>query len=163
MSLELMTVATGAAVVGAAFCAAGLPLFLGLLPIWVFLSGFTAGADAAGAALHDPFLATDVGIGAGVLGMAPVVFEEVHAPIGKGLGIDLFMVLAGRASAAGERATVGIDAKLEAASVDVIGDSFHPIREFLRVGEETAIRAATAMPVIVDDDILVTGVLQSAG
>lgn len=71
MTLDVLFVGGAAILVGLAFCAAGYPLFLVLLPIWAFLTGFLGAAGATSTALGGGFLATTtgiaVGLGAGVI------------------------------------------------------------------------------------------------
>jgi hypothetical protein len=66
MTLEVFLVGGAAILIGLAFTAAGFPLFLGLLPIWAFLSGFIAGASAIANLDMGPFLTGALGIGVGI-------------------------------------------------------------------------------------------------
>jgi hypothetical protein len=66
MTLEVFLVGGAAVLIGLAFTAAGFPLFLGLLPIWAFLSGFLAGASGVVNAMGEGFLASALGIGVGI-------------------------------------------------------------------------------------------------
>jgi hypothetical protein len=67
MTLEVFLIGGAAVLIGLAFTAAGFPLFLGLLPIWAFLTGFLAGASAV--VNLDPgtsLISSAVGIGVGI-------------------------------------------------------------------------------------------------
>ena len=66
MTLETFLIGGAAILIGLAFTAAGFPLFLGLLPIWAFLSGFIAGASGVVNAMGEGFLASALGIGVGI-------------------------------------------------------------------------------------------------
>lgn len=60
-----------ALVVGAAVCISGVRLFVFMLPVWGFVTGFFAGAGLITAAVGDGFLSTTLGIVTGVvLGVA---------------------------------------------------------------------------------------------
>lgn len=69
-----MTIVAGlvALILGILVAGAGLPLFFFLLPIWGFVVGFLIGAGAVTAVFGDGFLATTLGIGAGLV--AGVIF-----------------------------------------------------------------------------------------
>jgi hypothetical protein len=71
MTLEMLLVGGAAAILGLAFCFAGYPLFLILLPLWGFLTGFIASAGGVSESLGGGFLATGtgvvVGVGVGIL------------------------------------------------------------------------------------------------
>ncbi len=66
MTIEGLLVGAAAVLIGTAFCVAGYPLFLILLPLWAFLHGLIDGGGATAQALGDGFLATGVGIGVGL-------------------------------------------------------------------------------------------------
>ena len=66
MSIEAILVGAAAALIGTAFCFAGYPLFLILLPLWAFLYGLLGGGSAMAEALGGGFLATGVAIGVGI-------------------------------------------------------------------------------------------------
>src|SRR5262249_37189350 len=57
---------------------------------------------------------------------------------------------------------IGIEAKLQALGVDVIGEGFHSGRESLRACEDEAVFVAAHLPAIVDHDLLIAGVLHAA-
>ena len=66
MTLEVFLIGGAAILIGLAFTAAGFPLFLGLLPILAFLTGFIAGSSAVVNAMGGPFLSGALGIGVGI-------------------------------------------------------------------------------------------------
>ena len=66
MTLEVFLIGGAAILIGLAFTAAGFPLFLGLLPIFAFLTGFIAGSSAVVDAMGGTFLSGALGIGVGI-------------------------------------------------------------------------------------------------
>ena len=67
MSLEGLLIGLVGLVLGAAFTFGGYRWFMLLLPIWGLFVGFTAGADAVSALAGEGFLASVLGIGAGIV------------------------------------------------------------------------------------------------
>ena len=61
MSLEGFLLGIIALAVGAAFCFYGFKFFLFLLPLWAFIAGFAAGAQAMSVLFGEGFLATGLG------------------------------------------------------------------------------------------------------
>nr|GFC74764.1 hypothetical protein [Tanacetum cinerariifolium] len=94
--------------------------------------------------------------------VAPVVLEVVDAPTGVLLGILKLVAPAAGPPAARLRARIGVDAKLEAFAVDVIGQRLHTRRKALGIGLNEALCIALAVPAVVDVDVGVAGVLHAA-
>src|SRR5713101_99844 len=95
-------------------------------------------------------------------GVAPIVFEIVDAPGGVLQGVLIFMAAAAGALLAGERASIGIDAKFQAFGMDVIGEDLDAVGEILGVDDDVAGSVAADLPAIVDNDVFVAGVLHAA-
>src|SRR5262249_54526093 len=83
---------------------------------------------------------------------AVIVFEQVDAPARPHRRILLLVLVTASASAGGSGTWRRVNAKLEAARVDVVRERFH-VREFL-VWWQLAIRVALAFPTVVDIDEL---------
>jgi hypothetical protein len=76
MTLEGFLLGVIALAVGAAFCFYGFRFFLILLPLWAFVAGFAAGAQAMTVLFSDGFLATTLGWVVGfVVGIAFAVIS----------------------------------------------------------------------------------------
>ena len=88
--------------------------------------------------------------------VAEIVFQVIDPPLGKGFGVEILMVIASGISAAGQRSAAGIDAHFQSFGVDVIRNILDAVREFLAVGDQSAVFVPFLLrPSVVDDDILI--------
>lgn len=84
--LSSIILALLAALLGAAFCFAGYRLFLVMLPVWGFFSGFWVGAWGVSALLGSGFLGTATGFVVGfVTGVAGAVLSYLVYRVGVGI------------------------------------------------------------------------------
>src|SRR5260370_890133 len=74
----------------------------------------------------------------------------------------IVVAAAAGAAGAGFRASIGIDAEVEALGMDVIGEGLDAGGESFRVGDDVAGGVAADLPAIVNDDVFVAGVLHAA-
>ena len=89
--------------------------------------------------------------------VAEIVFEEIHAPLREGLGIDILMVIAGGVTRTGPNAGAGIHAELQTFAVDVIGHGLHAVGEFLMIRNQAAIFVPLHFrPAVINDQIFIS-------
>lgn len=94
--------------------------------------------------------------------VAIVVFQIIHAPVGKGLGILLFVAQGRRVLSTGIQSSRRIHAKQKTQAVDLVCDSFHPIGELGRVGDKgTIVTSLLVGPAVVKDDILIAQISEA--
>ena len=93
--------------------------------------------------------------------MAVIIFQIVDAPRSKGAGILLLEAVTGCPSAAGKLSRIRIDAQLQALGVDIIGKRLDAIRKFLRVWNDVVVAVTTALPQVINEDVLVTSISES--
>src|SRR5690348_14555453 len=92
--------------------------------------------------------------------LAPIVFQVIHAPAGVGLRVLLFVAEAAFITGARFFGGRRIDAKLQAFTVNIIGESFH-VGKFV-VGMNDALSVTLTGPRIIDDDVFITGSFHAA-
>ena len=98
-------------------------------------------------------------LGVGVAGVAPIVFEVVHAPLRVLEGVLEFMAPAAGIAAAGFGAGAIINAELEAARVQVVTQRLHSAGKLDRVRLKVALGIALHRgPSVVEHDVIVAGV-----
>src|SRR5271166_6910615 len=100
-------------------------------------------------------------VGIEAAGTAPVVLEVVHAPRGVGLGVLCLVSVAAFVSSAGVGAGRGVDAELQPLGMHVVGEGLH-VRKLV-VGLNHPAGVAVALPGVIDVEVDVAGVAQSAG
>src|ERR1051326_3407633 len=93
---------------------------------------------------------------------APVVLQIINTPRRILSRVLKFITAASRTLLAGERARVGVDAKLQTFRMNVISERFHARRKSLRIGEYVSLRVATDLPTVVDHEVNITGVAHAA-
>ena len=99
----------------------------------------------------------------GIRFVAIIVFQEIHAPVGKRLRVLELMAETARIARAGFGPHAGIHPELESEAVYVVGQVLHAVGEESRIGDQSAVRVPVLeRPAVVDDDIIVTRVFQSA-
>jgi hypothetical protein len=62
---------------------------------------------------------------------------------------------------AGLRSGIGGETKLQPERVHVVGNSFHSVREALRIGDDVSVRIAAHLPAVVDVDVLIACVFHA--
>jgi len=77
-------------------------------------------------------------------------------------GVLKFMTAAAGTLGAGHGAGIGIDAKLQALGMNVVGESLDAGGESLSVGDDVAGGVAADLPTIVNDHVFVAGILHAA-
>src|SRR5581483_1091560 len=104
-----------------------------------------------------------VHLGVGADGqVAVVLLQVVGAPLGIGVGVDVFIEVTAGLVLAGVGAVIGIDAELKSERVDVIRERGHAVGKFAGIGDNHAIGIAGNLPAVVHIHVLVAGSLQSA-
>ena len=97
-------------------------------------------------------------LGVDVVGEAPVVFQIIHAPVGIGDGVLVFVAEAARVAGAGEVAGVAVDAQFQAPRVQVVRERLHPGRELHGVFVHESILVPLAVPAVIQVQVHVAGV-----
>ena len=64
---------------------------------------------------------------------------------------------AGGPSTAGKLGGVAVDAELQALGVHIVGQRLDAVGKFLGVGNDVVVAVASALPQVVDEDVLVAG------
>src|SRR5438270_1399070 len=95
-------------------------------------------------------------------GIAPILLDVVHAPLGEGPGIDLLGAVRAGAALARLAPRVGVEAELETLGMDVLRQRLYATREADRIGHEPARGVAGDLPAVVDHEILIARVAQAA-
>ena len=101
--------------------------------------------------------------------IAEVVLEVVHAPFGKGFGVDELVIEGGRVARAGAHARAGVHAEEKAQVMHIVRKRLHPVGELDGVRHQASLPVALHQaPAVVDDDVAVAGfqvalVLHGAG
>ena len=88
--------------------------------------------------------------------VAVVVFQEIHAPLRKGLRVDELMLEAARVPGTGQVPRTGIHAEFQTFGVDIVRHCLHAVGELLRIRHQAALPVPLLhRPAIIDDQVLV--------
>ena len=93
-----------------------------------------------------------------VVGVAPVVFEVVHAPGGISIGILVLVAEAACIAGAGVGPGIAVDAELETARVQVVGQRLDPGGELDGIFVDKSPLVPLSVPSVVEVEIDVAGV-----
>src|SRR5208282_65129 len=94
-------------------------------------------------------------------GVAPVVFQVVHAPCRILHGVLVFVAEAAGTSTTSLQPRVRVNAELQTERVNVVTDRLHPVGKTLRVGDDVGIRVAAHLPAVINVDVDVAGVFHA--
>ena len=95
--------------------------------------------------------------------VAVVVFQVVHAPLGKLPRVLKFMLKAGRIPGAGAGAAAAVHTEFQAFAVDIVRNVFHAVGEFFRVSYQISLTVPLfERPAVINHQILVSGSEQTA-
>ena len=89
--------------------------------------------------------------------VAIVVFQVVDPPRCERASVLLLEAQAGGPSTAGKLGGVAVDAELQALGVHIVGQCLDAVGKFLGVGNDVVVAVASALPQVVDEDVLVAG------
>ena len=117
LTLEGFLLGIVAVVVGAAFCFYGFRFFLILLPLWAFVAGFAAGAQAMSVLFGEGFLATVTGW---VIGFATGILFAIVSYLWYWAAVVLLGGLIGYELGVGVMGALNIDLTLLTIAVGVI-------------------------------------------
>src|SRR5439155_313870 len=95
-------------------------------------------------------------------GVAPILLDVVHAPLGIGSGVNLLGAVRTGPSLARLASRVGVDPELESLGMHVVSERLHAAGEAGGIGDDAAGPVARHLPAVVDHDVVIAGVAHAA-
>src|SRR5260370_20448921 len=94
---------------------------------------------------------------------APVILQIIHTPSRILPRVLKLISTAARTALASLCSGVGIQAEFQAFGMDIVGERLHARRKMFGIGHDVPVAVALHLPAVIDNNVLVAGILHAGG